>query len=278
MDYSDQVIINSLPRTYHVHVPPAEFGPPGWLLLVFHGGGGRGGGMNWLTHFNSVADRERFLVAYPDGWNRHWTNSGESRFDGIKQSDDLQFLSELIAKLVADHSLASSKVYAAGISNGGFFAQRLALESSGKVKAIATVAATMPEPLSKVKAIDRPIPVMIIHGTNDPLVPFEGGHVKAGARGPILSARDSASKWAELNRCDANPEITDLPNIIEDSTHVGVERYGRCNDGAGVLLYVIEGGGHTWPGGAQYFPERIIGKTTHNLDASEEIDDLFKRH
>ncbi|MGP8068751.1 MAG: alpha/beta hydrolase family esterase [Candidatus Bathyarchaeia archaeon] len=278
MDYSDQIIINSLPRTYHVHVPPTEFGPPSWLLLVFHGGGGRGGGMNWLTHFNSVADREQFMVAYPDGWKRHWTNSGESRFDEIKQPDDLQFLSQLIAKLVADHSIGSSKVYAAGISNGGFFAQRLALESFGKVKAIATVAATMPEPLSKVKAIDHPIPIMIIHGTNDPLVPFEGGHVKAGARGPILSARDSASKWTELNGCNANLEITDLPNIIEDSTHVRIERYGKCKDGAEVLLYVIEGGGHTWPGGSQYFPDRIIGKTTHNLDASEEIVDFFKRH
>src|SRR5208282_2741216 len=102
-----------------VHVPPAEFGPPSWLLLVFHGGGGRGGGMNWLTNFNSIADRERFIVTYPDGWKRHWTNSGESRFDGIEQLDDLQFLSQLIAKLVANHSLGSGKVYAAGISNGG---------------------------------------------------------------------------------------------------------------------------------------------------------------
>jgi polyhydroxybutyrate depolymerase len=234
--------------------------------------------MNWLTHFSSIADRERFVVAYPDGWKRHWTISDEPRYDGIEQPDDLQFLLQLIAKLVANYNLDSNKVYAAGISNGGFFAQRLALECSGKVRAIATVAATMPEPLSKVKTIDHPIPIMIIHGTNDPLVPFEGGHVRAGARGPILSARDSASKWAELNGCNANPELTHLPNIIEDSTHVRVESNGRCKDGAEVLLYVIEGGGHTWPGGPQYFSERIIGKTTHNLVASEEIVEFFKRH
>ena len=102
--------------------------------------------------------------------------------------------------------------------------------------------------------------------------------MRAGARGSILSARDSASKWAALNGCNANPDVTDLLNIIEDSTHVRVERYGRCKDGAEVLLYVIEDGGHTWPGGPQYFPERIIGKATHNLDASEEIVDFFKRH
>jgi len=136
----------------------------------------------------------------------------------------------------------------------------------------------MPEALSKVKTIDHPIPIMIVHGTQDPLVPFEGGRVRAGARGLILSARDSASKWAELKGCNANPDVTDLPTIIADSTHVRVERYGRCKDGAEVLLYVIEDGGHTWPGGPQYFPERIIGKTTHNLDANEEIVDFFKRH
>ncbi len=272
------MIIDSLPRTYHVHVPPAEFGPTRWLLLVFHGGGGRGSGMNWLTHFNSIADRDRFVVAYPDGWKRHWTNSGESPGDGVERPDDLQFLSKLIEKLVTSHNLEPSKVFAAGISNGGFFAQRLALKCPKKVKAIATVAATMPAPLSKVKSIGHPVSVMIIHGTNDPLVPFEGGHVRAGAKGPILSARDSASKWAELNGCNTNPEVTDLPNIIEDSTHVRVERYSQGKDSAEVLLYVIEGGGHTWPGGAQYFPERVIGKTTHNLDASEKIVSFFKRH
>jgi polyhydroxybutyrate depolymerase len=272
------MIIDSLPRTYHVHVPPDEFGSPRWLLLVFHGGGGRGSGMNWLTHFNSIADRDRFVAAYPDGWKRHWANSGEFPSDGVERPDDLQFLSKLIEKLVTSHNLELSKVFAAGISNGGFFAQRLALENPKKVKAIATVAATMPEPLSKVKSIDHPVPVMIIHGTDDPLVPFEGGNVRAGARGPILSARNTASKWAELNGCNANPEVTDLPNIIEDSTHVRVERYSRCKDNAEVLLYVIEGGGHTWPGGPQYFPEGIIGKTTHNLNASEEIVDFFKRH
>ncbi len=191
--------------------------------------------MNWLTHFNSIADREQFVVAYPDGWKRHWTNSDESRGVGDELPDDLQFLSQLIDKLVTNHNLDSNKLYAAGISNGGFFAQRLVLENVGKVRAIATVAATMPEPLSKVKEIDYPTPVMIIHGTEDPLVPFEGGHVKAGARGAILSARDSASKWAELNECDANPEITDLPNIVEDSTHVRVERYGGCKAGVEVL-------------------------------------------
>lgn len=94
--------------------------------------------MNWLTHLNSIADRERFVVAYPDGWKRHWTNSGESRSDGIELPDDLQFLSQLIEKLVTNHRLDSNKVCAAGISNGGLFAQRLALENAGKVQAIAT--------------------------------------------------------------------------------------------------------------------------------------------
>jgi len=155
MDFSDQIIIDSLPRTYHVHIPPANFEPPSRLLLAFHGGGGTGRGMNGLTHFNSIADRERFVVAYPDGWKRHWTISGDSRKLGVEPADDLQFLSRLVQELVKKQNIDPKRVYAAGISNGGFFAQRLALERSVEVKAVATVAATMPEALSKVKIIDH---------------------------------------------------------------------------------------------------------------------------
>ena len=277
MDFTDQLIMEQTRRTYHTHVPAPESALMNGLLFVFHGGGATGRGIPKLTHFNEIADRERFVVVYPDGLRRHWRDSRATipEIDGV---DDVNFVSALISKMISDYKIPKHRVYAAGISNGGFFAQKLAVEIPEQIRGIATVAATMPVTLSTLQSLKKPIPVMLIHGTDDPLVPYEGGDVRAGAKGPILSARDSAVKWAQLNNCSSEPEITHLPNRIDDSTHIRVERYGSCNENAEVILFVVEGGGHTWPGGWQYFPERIIGKTTANMDASEEIIAFFKRH
>jgi len=277
MDFTDHLIMEQTRRTYHVHVPTQQSTPINGLLFVFHGGGATGRGIPKLTHFNEIADRERFLVIYPDGFRRHWRDSRATipEIDGV---DDVAFVSALTHKMVSDYKVPKHRVYAAGISNGGFFAQKLAVAIPEQVRGIATVAATMPVKLSALQALKKPISVMLIHGTDDPLVPYEGGEVKVGAGGPILSARDSAAKWAQLNNCYCEPEITHLPDRIDDSTHIHVERYGSCIENAEVILYTVEGGGHTWPGGWQYFPERIIGKTSANMDASEEVMSFFNRH
>ena len=277
MDFTDHLIIGRTTRTYHAHVPSAEPLAVNGLLFAFHGGGATGRGIPRLTHFNEIADRERFVVVYPDGLGRHWRDgrATNSEVDGI---DDVSFVSALVHKLTADYKIPVHRVYAAGISNGGFFSQRLAVEIPEQIRGVATVAATMPVTLSNLRSLKKPIPIMLVQGTDDPLVPYDGGDVRAGAKGPILSARDSAIKWAQLNGCSTQPEITHMPVRIDDATRIRVEKYGSCRENAEVILIVVEGGGHTWPGGWQYFPERIIGKTTRNIDASEEIMAFFKRH
>ena len=269
------MLVGDISRTYIVHVPDQSSHRA--LILAFHGGGGRGRGMPLLTHFNQIADREGFVAAYPDGYRRYWRHIDETRQNGV---DDLGFILALIEKLTRTYAIDPGKVYAAGISNGGFFAQRLAVEPefSGRIGAIASVAATMPIYLSQVEKLPKPISVMLIHGTDDPLVPFEGGRVRAGARRQILSATDSAKKWAQLNGCSGTPTLSYLPDRSGDSTRVRVENFPQCRGGAEVTLCAIEGGGHTWPGGWQYLPERVIGKTSRNIDASEEIVTFFKRH
>ena len=228
-----------------------------------------------MTHFNPIADRQGFVVAYPDGHGRHWTDTPDT---GPKGVDDLAFVSAIIERLTNTNRIDPSKVYAAGISNGGFFSQRLAIEFPERISAIAIVAATMQASLSETRAISKPVSVMMIHGTNDPLVPFEGGRVRAGPMREILSAHDSAVKWAQLNGCALIPTVQQLPIRSEDSTHVRVENFNQCPGDTEVIMYVIEGGGHAWPGGWQYLPERIIGKTSRNIDASEEIAAFFRRH
>ena len=273
MDFADSLLVGDIRRTYLVHRPDDI--QPHSLLLAFHGGGGRARGMPTLTRFNHIADRDGFVVAYPDGYGRHWTDTPGT---GPKGVDDLAFVLAIIERLTNTNALDPSKVYAAGISNGGFFSQWLAIEFPERISAIATVAATMQASLSGTRAISKPVSVMMIEGTDDPLVPFEGGRVRAGARREILSAHDSAVKWAQLNGCSLAPTVQQLPIRSGDSTRVRVENFTPCPGNAEVIMYVIEGGGHTWPGGWQYFPEGIIGKTSRNLDASEEIIAFFRRH
>jgi len=273
MDFADSLLVGDIRRTYLVHCPDNT--QPHSLLLAFHGGGGRAKGMPILTRFNHIADRDGFVVAYADGYGRHWTDTPDT---GPKGVDDLAFISVLIERLTNTNAIDPSKVYAVGISNGGFFSQRLAIEFPERISAIATVAATMQASLAETRVISKPVSVMMIHGTNDPLVPFDGGRVRAGARREILSAHNSAVKWAQLNGCALTPTIQHLPIRSEDSTRVRVENFTQCPGNTEVIMYVIEGGGHTWPGGWQYLPERIIGKTSRNLDASEEIAAFFRRH
>ena len=119
---------------------------------------------------------------------------------------------------------------------------------------------------------------MMINGTADPLVPWEGGYVHAFRKklGKIISVPQTIEFWVARNGCSASPQISRLPDTDpEDGTSVQKSAYGQCTDGADVILYEIKGGGHTWPGGYQYFPEFLIGKTNRDLDASQAIWDFF---
>jgi polyhydroxybutyrate depolymerase len=127
----------------------------------------------------------------------------------------------------------------------------------------------------------RAVSVLIINGTDDPLVPWAGGDVHLGPLelGQVLSVADTVKFWVSNNKCASLPLVTQLPDKDpSDGTTVRKETYGGCEDGAEVVLYAVEGGGHTWPGGLQYSPESIIGRTSRDFDASEVIWQFFKEH
>src|SRR5260221_8081458 len=136
----------------------------------------------------------------------------------------------------------------------------------------------MPLAVAEHCAPRRPVPMMFIFGTKDPLVPIEGGRVKGGASGPILSLDAAVQKWVALNKCPPTSIMKDLPNIVKDGTTIHRTVYFGCDGKSEVILYLVEGGGHTWPGGLQYLGERLIGKTSRNMDASQVIWEFFKQH
>ena len=275
----------ALVRSYLLHVPPGYDAAAPWpLVLALHGGGGQGRGMPWLTGLSRLADRQRFLVAYPDGVGRSWNDGRED--PGVpaarRQVDDVGFLVALIDHVAGAYRIDAARVYATGISNGGFMSQRLACEASTRVAAIASVVATIGVELADRCRPARAVPVLMVNGTADPLVPYEGGQIQLpGGRprpGRIASVAETVALWARLNGCARFADVIREPDRDpSDGVTVRRETQSGCPEGGEVTLYVMEGGGHVWPGGPQYLPRTVIGRATRELD-SETIWDFFARH
>ena len=281
---SEEIIqVNDIKRSYLLHLPSSyskEKQIP--LVLAFHGGGGQGKGMERLTGFSSLSDLNSFIVVYPDALWKQWNDGREVKEIRSQREniDDVSFVSALIDRLEQVYSLDPRRIYATGISNGGFFSQRLACELSNKIAAIAVVASSLPRNLSSCKP-ERPVSVLIISGTNDPLVPWEGGGIGLGLRnhGQVLSAYDTVKYWATQNSCSLSPETNwMLDKDPNDGIRVRKEVYGQGSHGTEVVLYAVEGGGHTWPGSIQYLPRWIIGRLSMDIDASEIVWDFFLKH
>jgi len=127
----------------------------------------------------------------------------------------------------------------------------------------------------------RAVSFILNAGTEDPIVPWEGGELRLGRLrlGKVLSARETVMYWVTRNGCVPSPRVSWEPDRDpEDGTRVRRESYDRCRNGAEVVFYMIEGGGHSWPGGLQYFPEWLIGKTNRDMEATEVIWEFFKKH
>jgi polyhydroxybutyrate depolymerase len=279
-DSQGSLEVDGRTRTYKLHVPASyTASEPMPLVLVLHGRLGTGRSTIELTHFDKTSDAHGFMAVFPDGLHRSWADgrgATDSDKDGV---NDVHFLSELIHKLLSDYRIDPSRVYVTGISNGGFMSQRVACELADQVAAVGIVAATMGEHTADACRPTKPISVMLLQGSKDPLVPIQGGPMgRNGSRGTILSLEATAQKWVSLDACNSTPESSALPDNAGDGTIVRKQAYSGCKGGSEVIRYAIEGGGHTWPGGKQYLPEMFIGKTTRNLDASEALWDFFSHH
>jgi polyhydroxybutyrate depolymerase len=135
----------------------------------------------------------------------------------------------------------------------------------------------MPETLVPACTPAAPISIMFMHGTQDPLVKIDGG-VIARRNSRSVSLREAVDFWRRVNHASDLPSRTELPDRQADGTHVRRELYRSTSDEVEVVVYTIEGGGHTWPGGVQYLPVSLVGRTSANLDATEAIWAFFQRH
>jgi len=259
-------------RRYFLYLPSTwHRGRPAPLVLVFHGGGGRASGIAPHTGFSRLAEREGFVVAYPQGLNGRW-NDGRGY---AAARDDVGFVRALLDTLERELAIDPRRVYATGISNGAMFAYRLACDLPGVLAAVAPVAGAMPADLAPGCAHTQPVSVLAFQGTADPLMPYAGGGV-ARRRGRVLSAEQSIAFWATTSGCAGAPVTMDEADRVSDGTRVRRTIYGTCREGRSVELYTIEGGGHTWPGGPPV--GGAVGRVTREIDATALIWGLFAEH
>jgi polyhydroxybutyrate depolymerase len=184
------------------------------------------------------------------------------------EADDIGFFNQMIDQLTSKFSADPSRVYVAGLSEGGFMAMHVGCAVSDKVAAIVTVGATMPKTM--VCLPTRTVSLMMITGTSDPVVPHGGGTEK-NLNLATLSADDSAKAWAKIDHCSEKPEHSKLPSKGKGGMETKIDTYGGCGQGSQVVLYNVKGAGNTWPGGEQYEPENTIGKTSNDFSADEVI-------
>lgn len=272
-DQPGSLQFGGLTRTYTVHVPP---GPPWGLVLNLHGGGGTGVGQQGLTDFDSVADTNNLLVAYPDGYDKSWADGRGASPADRRHVDDVGFLAALAAKLQNDYGVPAGHVFATGMSNGGFMSNRLGCDRADVFAAIAPVAGTLGVGVACNPS--RPVSVLEAHGTADPLVPFNGGDVRGrGGVSHSIAVSAMVDKWRAADGCQGDPSTEDLRDV-GDGTSVRRFDSTACAASTEVVFYRIDKGGHTWPGGKQYLPKALIGPTTRALDASQVIAQFFRAH
>lgn len=296
-DQAGSMVHGGLKRTYLLHVPKGFDRAKQWpLVFVLHGGGGDGSKVAKLTGFSGKADSAGFVACYPDAVNHHWNDGRQvRRFKSQRDDvDDVGFIAALVDRFAKDLNVDRQRVYATGISNGGMMCHRLGCDLADRIAAIAPVAAAMPEPLSQAlgtvpglpvgipgdspRRPARPMPVLAINGTRDPLVPYAGGGVGLyHKRGEVLSVARTIGFWVAADSCSPKPETTEVPDVDpHDGIKVVRERYYGGRDSSEVILYRVEGGGHTWPSGARRVA--LFGKTARDIDATEVIWEFFSRH
>jgi polyhydroxybutyrate depolymerase len=262
-------------RTYDLHVPSTiDLSRPSPLVILLHGVP-RGSGMRVLTGFDDVADRFGFVVAYPRSFGADWnvgcgdlcTSAGR---DGI---DDIAFLRALVDEVGSALTIDRSRVYMAGFSQGALMTHHAACELSDRIAAFASVGASM---LDVVAAGCGPSPlsILFIHGTVDPQFPW-GGHTTELTTS--LAVREMVERWMAIDGCSSEPNVTEFPDTEDDGTTVTLEEYRGCSGGVGIDFYIVEGGGHTWPGAPVEF-SAALGPKSLEINASEILAEFFSRN
>ncbi len=279
--------VKGIERSYLLHVPRSYDRAKQWpVVVMFHGGGGKAKGAMWETGWDEKADKEGFLAVFPDGTPPDASRPGRFRDNPQTWNDgsdrpnvgavsrgvpDVEFVADMLADLKAHVSVDERRIYATGFSNGASMAFRVARELSPIIAAVAPVAGG--DWLSD-KTPARPVPLLYITGTEDPLNPLMGGEIHIGekALGTKPAIRGMIGKWVKMHSCP------DEGHVVHDKNDATGVAYGLPGKPDRVVLYTLAGHGHHWPGGKSALPVRLAGENTAKLKATDVIWEFFKTH
>lgn len=269
-------------REFLFYVPQSlrAFSGPRPLVLVMHGVLSTEEKVfaKTLTRFNQLAEQHGFLVAYPKAVLRAW-DLGEGITSSLlpRRRDDLAFLKKVIDVIDSMIVVDSARIYATGFSLGGQLGYALACKNPGLIRAVMTVSMSLPDFLVDDCQFGPPLSALMIHGTDDRWVPFEGGTFPVGPRERdwYLSHERTVELFRQRNGC--NPELffTELIDNLDDDTRVTRREWRQC-DRSAVVSYAIEGGGHAWPREEQNLEARLLGRATMEFDAADEAWAFFE--
>ena len=281
------IAVEGVERSYLLHIPATNnLARKRPVVIMFHGGGGTAKAAMWETQWDEKADKEGFLAVFPEGTPPDRSRPGRFRDnpqtwnDGSNRPDvgaarrgvpDVEFVSAILSDLKARFSVDERRIYVTGFSNGASMAFRVARELSTTVAAVAPVAGA---DWQADKTPERPVPLLYITGTADPLNPLAGGEIRIGLRsfGKKPATHQMIGQWIKLHGCLAEPRV-----VYDKDGAKGVA-YSLAGDTASVVFYTIDRHGHHWPGGRSALPESLAGKNTANLNATDVIWEFFKGH
>lgn len=264
---TDSFKVDGIYRSYRLYIPPGIEQTSSPLVLNMHGLGSNSFEQQYYSLFMPIADTAGFYVVMPQGTSYNGTAFWNVGLPGTPQVDDVKFLSELIDTISAHYMVDKSRVYATGMSNGGYMAHMLGVVLNSRIAAIASVTGSMVPQLYATAKPGRAVPALQVHGTADGTVPFTGF-----AYGVHI---DSLMKfWVRNNACVPVPKQTAIPNInMNDGSTATRYVWSNGLHGATVELFKVTGGGHTWPGAPVN-----IGVTNHDFSASREIWRFFSQY
>ena len=276
-------------RNFLISLPAKPPSPAGYpVIYVLHGGGGTMRSSARMSQFHNTGVAKNWIVIYPQGIRNklkaNWNDGRVHTQPGIESYayiDDVKFILSILTELQEKHPINLQRVYATGVSNGAYLSHRLASEHAEIFAAIAPVIGSMAESVAQNFSPAEPVSVLMINGTDDPLVPYEGGMSKFGKTnlGIALPVEKVVQMWVKHNGNAPQPQINMLPdNKPDDGCILEQYSYSGGPGSAEVVLLKAHGGGHTSPGDKQYAPKKLIGRTCYDIHASDYIVGFFAKH
>jgi poly(3-hydroxybutyrate) depolymerase len=234
---NDEISNDFSEREYKLFVPPAyDENTKTPLVMAFHGASSTSLAMEMATGFNAYAENENFIVCYPQALVQNWEEGCECNITHRLGIDDVGFVNYLLDTLSTQYNIDESRIYAVGFSQGGLFVQNLACKVSNRFAAVATVASPMSVPLYNNCSPSEKISMLMIHGTSDQILPFNG--LNDGSFS-LVSSPAAIAFWADKNGCDPAPQFDEQGSVRK-------RFFNSCSDGIETVLYEITGGGHSW--------------------------------